>query len=128
MFDQLKAMGAVADLLKNQDKIKQAAERVRTRLETTVVTGEAAGGAVRARVSGTMQVVGMEIAPALGIAIGSVDAQQREQAESVIRDAINDALVKAQHAAKAAIEEEASALGLPGLGSNLGGFLPGLGR
>jgi DNA-binding protein YbaB len=75
-----------------------------------------------------MQVVGMEIAPALGIAIGSVDAQQREQAESVIRDAINDALVKAQHAAKAAIEEEASALGLPGLGSNLGGFLPGLGR
>lgn len=41
MFDKLKAMGAVANLMKNQEGLKVAAARVREKMENTRVNGEA---------------------------------------------------------------------------------------
>ena len=51
MFDKLKAMGAVANLMKNQEGLKVAAARVREKMENTRVNGEAGSGAARAVVS-----------------------------------------------------------------------------
>ena len=113
MFDKLKAMGAVAALKKNQDKLKDAGERIRQRAETIRVTGEAGGGAARAIVSGAMRVVSIELAPGLinGMAL---DEKTRSLAGSLIADAVNDGLRQAQTKLKAALDEEAKSLGLEG--------------
>lgn len=122
MFDQFKMMGAVAGLLKNRDAIKEAGGRIQTRLEALRIDGACEGGLVRATVSGKMQVIRIEMSEVLAAGLAS-DAD-RALAESMIADAVNDALRQAQAAVTEAIDEEGSALGLPGLGDQLGQFLP----
>jgi len=123
VFDKLKAMGAVAALMKNQDKLKDAGERIRQRSEAIRVTGEAGGGAARAVVSGSLRVLSIELAPGLvnGMAL---DEKTRGLAGSLIADAVNDGLRQAQIKLKAAIDDEARELGLEGGLPNLPG-LPG---
>jgi len=113
VFDKLKAMGAMASLMKNQDKLKDAGERIRLRAESIRVTGEAGGGAARAVVSGSMRVVSIELAPGLinGMAL---DEKTRSLAGTLITDAVNDGLRQAQTKLKAALDDEAKGLGLEG--------------
>ena len=125
MFDQLKSMGAIADLLKNQGKIKEAAERVKNELEALEVIGEAGGGIAKVVSTGTLKVVRTDIAPALASGLSSDDPEQRRLANQMIAEAVNDALTRSQHAARAAIEREAQALGIPGLAEKLTELLPG---
>jgi DNA-binding protein YbaB len=124
MFDSMKNLGALAGLMKNQDKIKTAGERVRTKLEATRVTGEAGAGAARAIVTGTLKVVSVELAPALVMGMAS-DAKTHELASSLIAEAVNNALAQAQLKMKEAIDVEAKDLGIDGLIPNggLGGLL-----
>lgn len=124
MFDKLKAMGAVAGLMKNQDEIKLAAGRVRDKMEKTTVTGEAGSGAARATVTGTLKVVSVELSPAL---VGGMNADERTRqlASSLIADAVNDAMKQAQVKIKEAIDAETKALGLEGLLPDLSSFLSG---
>ncbi len=114
MFDKFKAMGAVAGLMKNQDGIKQAAARVREKMEKTTVTGEAGSGAARAVVTGTLKVVSVELSPAL---VGGMNADERTRqlASSLIADAVNEAMRQAQLKIKEAIDVETKALGLEGM-------------
>lgn len=128
MFDQLKAMGAITDLLKNQDKMRAAAERVKDRLEAERVVGEAGGGAARVTVTGSLRVLSMEVSPALVGTFTHADPQQRALAQAVLVEATNEALTKAQGLARAAIEQEMSGMGLGGLMGKVGGLLPGFGR
>ena len=109
MFDQLKAMGAVAGLLKDK-------------MERTRVTGAAGGGAVRVTISGKLRVTDVEVMPALASSLG-VEDSGRIQLQNLILEATNDALERVQ----ALIQEEAARrmqeLGLPdmpGLGNLLG--------
>ena len=44
MFDKLKQAAALADLMKNKDKLKDAGERVREKMERTQVIGEGGAG------------------------------------------------------------------------------------
>lgn len=114
MFDKFKAMGAVAGLMKNQDGIKQAAARVREKMEKTTVTGEAGSGAARAVVTGTLKVISVELSPAL---VGGMNADERTRqlASSLIADAVNEAMRQAQLRIKEAIDVETKALGLEGM-------------
>jgi DNA-binding protein YbaB len=121
MFDNLKAMGAVAGLLKNQDKIKGAMERVKRTLAGTRVNGESGGGAVRAVVTGDLRVLSIQVDPALGA--GLADASARSAAEALIVEAVNDGLRKAQAEAGRVMSAEARELGLPDLPGGLGGLL-----
>lgn len=122
MFDQLKAMQAVAGLLKNKEKLGEAGERIKARTDAMRVTGQAGGGACRATVSGRMVVTDLVLDPAL-LAGMSVDEKTRDLATSLIRDAVNDAMVKAQEQVKELIAREAEELGLPGMSDQLGGLL-----
>lgn len=124
MFDSMKNLGALAGLMKNQDKIKSAGERVRAKLEATRVTGEAGAGAARAIVTGTLKVVSVELAPALVMGMAS-DAKTHELASSLIAEAVNNALTQAQLKMKEAIDLEAKDLGIDGLipSGGLGGLL-----
>lgn len=124
MFDKFKAMGAVAGLMKNQDALKQAAGRVREKMERTTVSGEAGSGAARATVTGTLKVVSVELSPAL---VGGMNADERTRqlASSLIADAVNEAMKQAQLKIKEAIDVETKALGLEGMLPDLAALTSG---
>lgn len=122
MFDQFKAMGAIAGLMKDKERLREAADRVKARLEAAEVTGESGGGAVRAVVNGTTTVLSVHVEPALAVGFG--DGANRAMAESLIAEAVNDGLTRARVAAQKIIEEEAEAMGLADLLPGLRGFLP----
>lgn len=122
MFEQMKAMGAIAGLLKNKDKLAEAAARVKRTLDDRPAMGEAGGGAVRVTVGSELKVTRVEITPAVvaGMTSGAAALQQIEE---LIADATNDALKRAQERIKEAIDREAKELGIEGLGDQIGGLL-----
>lgn len=117
-----KTMGAIAGLLKNRDRIDAAAKRIKEQLLATEVTGEAAGGAVRAVVGGDLKVRSINLEPAVTQGLGADDAS-RQMAQSLIVEAVNDGMTKAQQAARDIVQREAADLGLPEL-PQLSGLLP----
>lgn len=122
MLDAFKMAGTLAGLMKNKEAIKAAAERVKSRLSDVRATGTAGGGAVSVTVSGQMKVLRVELSPALAQHMG--DMGSRTMAESLIAQAMNDALAQAQALAQKELAKEAEALGLPnipGLEGMLGG-------
>lgn len=110
MLEQMKAMGAIAGLLKNKERLREVGEKAKARIDAARLTGEAGGGAVRVVVTGRMQVISVHIDPAAASAIGS---GAREDVERLIADATNDALQKAQELLKAEAARAADELGLP---------------
>jgi DNA-binding protein YbaB len=114
MFDQLKSAGALMGLLKNKEKLREAGERVRAKMEATRVIGEAGGGAARAIVTGSMRVLEVELTPGLIMGMNA-DEKTRALAGSLIAEAVNEGLRRAQLAMKEAMDEEARAMGLDGL-------------
>jgi DNA-binding protein YbaB len=114
MFDNIKSLGALAGILKNKDKLKESATRVRERMEATKVIGEAGAGAARVVVSGTMRVLEVDLAPGLVQGMAA-DERTRALAGSLIAEAVNEGLRRAQNAMKEAVDEESKALGLDGL-------------
>ncbi|MCA9298014.1 MAG: YbaB/EbfC family nucleoid-associated protein [Phycisphaerales bacterium] len=119
MFDNFKAMGAIAGLMKNKERLAEAGERVRDRLQRTKVTGEAQGGLVRVVVTGELLVESIEVAPALGAGFASDD---RSMAEALVVEATNNAIHAARDRMQEIIREEASALGIE-LPPEIGRFL-----
>lgn len=122
MFDNLKALGTISALMKNKDKLAEAAQRVRSELERTRVTGESGGGLVRAVASGEMKLISLEMSPALTAGIASSEGD-RAMASSLVTEAVNDALTRARERAQEIIRREAQALGLPELPGDIAGLL-----
>lgn len=122
MFDNLKAMTALAGLMKNQDKLKAAGERVRAKMHETRVTAEAGGGAARVTVDGTMRVHDVVLSPALVLGMAA-DARTQALAGSLIAEATNAAIALAQAKMKEAMDAEAKDLGLEGMMPDIGKFL-----
>jgi len=124
MFDAMKAMGALAGLMKNKDAIKAAGERIKTRLGEIRAAGGSGGGAVRATVSGDMKVVSITLEPAVVAGLGGRDDKTRDEVLRLIGEAINNAQDIAREMARREISKEAEALGLggiPGMENLLGG-------
>jgi nucleoid-associated protein EbfC len=122
MFDNMKMMGALAGLMKNKDKLREAGQRIKDKAEATRVEGESGMGAVRVTVNGSMKVLDVELTPGLVIGMNA-DAKTRELAGALIADAVNDGISKAQAKMKEAIDEEARALGFEGGVPGLSGLL-----
>jgi DNA-binding protein YbaB len=122
MFDSLKAAGALAGLMKNKEGLKAAGERIKARLTEIRAAGGSGGGAVRATVSGDMRVISVTLEPAA--LVGLNDLASRSMVESLIAEAVNNAMDIAKAMAQREISKEAQLLGLPeipGLQSLLGG-------
>lgn len=129
MLEQMRALGALTSLMKDRQRLADAADRVRQRLEAARVQGQAGQGAVQVTVTGTLRVVEVRIEPAVGSAF-SADPQSKALAEGFIAQATNEAMAKAQQLAKDTLAQEAKALGLPEelagqLSGSLGGALVG---
>lgn len=122
MFDKLKTMQALGSLMKNKEQLAEAGERIKGKVETMRVEGEAGGGACRAVVSGKMKLIDLTLDPAL-LAGMAIDEKTRDLATSLIKDAINDATQRAQQQVQDLISREAEELGLGDIGGQLGGFL-----
>lgn len=115
MFDQFKSLGAVAGILRNREKIREAGEELKRRLEDIRAEGEAGGGAVRVTASGDMRILNVELSPA---AMKSSDAVSRRHLESLIAEASTDALRRAKALLQGEIVRLTDELGLqniPGL-------------
>jgi len=119
MFDQLKAMGAVAGLLKDKERLREMTEQFKDKMERTRVTGAAGGGAVRVTISGKLRVTDVEVMPALSSSLG-VDDSGRVQLQNLILEATNDALERVQALIQEEAARRAQELGLPDM--------PGLGN
>ncbi|VAX41642.1 hypothetical protein MNBD_PLANCTO03-357 [hydrothermal vent metagenome] len=122
MFDQMKTMGALAGLLKNREQLAEAGARVKQTLHDNPAIGEAGGGAIRVTVGSEMKVTDIEIAPAVVAGLGAGEAALA-QVETLLVEATNDALTRAQQRLREALEREAKDLGIEGLGDQLGGLL-----
>jgi nucleoid-associated protein EbfC len=122
MFDKFKAMGAMAALLKDKDKIKAAGGRIKDAAAEIRATGEGGGGAVRVTVDGRMKVLAVDLQPALAAGMAA-DDRTRELAGNVIAEAVNAAMAAAQLKMKVVLEKEAKELGLPELPMDVAGML-----
>lgn len=122
MFDKLKSLGQMAALLKDKDRIKDVAARVKSHAAEVRAIGESGGGAVRVTADGQMRVLRVEMQPAL-VAGMAADERTRELAGTLIAGAVNDAIKAAQASMKVVIEREAKELGLPDLPGELGSML-----
>ena len=122
MFDQFKAMGALAGLLRDKDRLREMGEEFKRRLAGLRATGTAGGGAVRVTVTGRLQVESVELERALAEGL----AHDRSMGEGLIADATNDALetmqrMIAEQARNFAREHDLPDLpGADGLGGLLG--------
>ncbi len=114
MFDNIKAMGALAGLMKNKDKLKEAGERVKAKMDATRVIGEAGGGAARVIATGAMRIIEVELTHGLVLGMAA-DEKTRALAGSLIAEATNQALARAQLVMKETVDEEAKAMGLDGI-------------
>lgn len=111
MFEQMKAMGAIAGLLKNKERLREVGERMKRNLEDARLCGSAGGGAVRVIVSGRMRVHQVTVDPAAAGALA--DPASRAQVEDLIGEAMNDALERAERMVKEEASKAAQDLGLP---------------
>ena len=114
MFDQFKAVGALAGLMKDKDRMRQIADEFKQRLERLHVTGSAGGGAVCVTVSGHMLVTDVELGPALAGAPAEGGSSQT-LAQDLIRQATNDALEQMRDLIQDEARQMAEDLGLPTL-------------
>jgi DNA-binding protein YbaB len=122
MFDQFKAMGALAALMKDKDRLRAKGEEFKRRLDGIEVEGEAGSGAVRVRISGSMEVRGVDITPSLVTSMAT-DGAVTAMAEGLIAEATNKALALARQRVQQEAQRFAEELGLPdipGLGNLLG--------
>jgi DNA-binding protein YbaB len=122
MFDRFKQMGALASLLQNKDKLKEAGARIKEKAAEIRAIGEGGAGAVRVVVDGRMKVLSVELTHALATGMAN-DDRTRELAGSLIADAVNAAQASAQEMMRTIIEREAGELGLGELGDELGNLI-----
>ncbi|MEL6312267.1 MAG: YbaB/EbfC family nucleoid-associated protein [Pseudomonadota bacterium] len=105
----MKMMGKLAGLLKNKSKLEAAAQDIKVQLESLRVEGQAGNGAVRAVATGSMKIESVRIDPALAAGLMTED---RAMAEGLVTHAVNDALIRAQEAARQIVQRHADELGL----------------
>ena len=116
MFDSLKAMGALTQLMKNKEAIAASFAKVQAELGERLITVEGAKQAdglpgVTVVVTGKLQVVSTSISPAL--LATAVDEPSRARLGAIVSAATNAALKRAKEVAAEEIAKEAKALGLP---------------
>ena len=121
MFDQLKNLKSIAGLMGNADELKAKFEKMQAELARIEVDADAGAGAVRVVVNGKMQVLRVQLDPAMISALAGDGAEaDKEMIEELIVSATNAAMEKAQQAVKQQMAELTGGLNLPGLDGLLG--------
>lgn len=118
MFDKMGQMKELMSLIGNAGKLREKAEAVQEELARTHITGEAGGGAVKFTVTGRMEVVRVDIDPALvkGFSSGG-DKADKAALEQLIAAAAGQAMTQAQEIMREKLSGALGGMQLPpGLG------------
>ncbi len=121
MFDQLKNLKSLAGLMGNAGEIKEKFEQMQAELARIEIEADAGAGAVRVTVNGKMQILQVNLDPAMITALAGEGADaDKVMIEELIVAATNAAMEKAQLAVKDQMAELTGGMNLPGLDGLLG--------
>ena len=124
MFESIKGMAGMANLMRDLPRIKARMDKVRQDLANISVQAETGGGAVKATANGQLRIVGVHVDHALiSSLIDPANPDDRSMAEDLIVGAVNAALEKARERAEQELANAAAELNLPIPASGLGGLL-----
>lgn len=94
------------ELMKQAKQVKDKMEQAKQELAATVVVGQSGAGAVKVRMNGSFDAIGVEIDEAL-------QNEDKEILEDLICAAINDAVRKIEQESRQAMRGMAGFAGLP---------------
>ncbi|MGD1275837.1 MAG: YbaB/EbfC family nucleoid-associated protein [Tepidisphaeraceae bacterium] len=107
MFDALKNLGSLADLLKQSRQIQEKLGALQEELSRKQVSADAGGGMVEATVNGKLELVKLRIDKT------KIDPSDTEMLEDVITAAISAAQAKAAELMRQEMQKAAGDLGIP---------------
>jgi len=107
MFDQLKNLGNLGDLMKKAQEMQDQVRKLQEELAAKHVTAEAGGGMVQATVNGRMELVKLRIDK------GKIDVNDTEMLEDVIVAAVHAAQARAADVIREEMQRKAGEFGLP---------------
>jgi DNA-binding YbaB/EbfC family protein len=107
MFDGLKNLNNLRDLMKNAGQLQSRMQEMQERLGQQRITADSAAGAVAATVNGKMELVSLHIDKT------RVDPTDTELLEDLIVAAVAAAQAKAAETVKQSMASMASEMGLP---------------
>jgi DNA-binding YbaB/EbfC family protein len=109
VFKGLGDLGKMSGMLKQAMEVKQNIEAYKEKLGEERIEASAGGGMVTVVMSGTMEVISMTIDPEV------IDREESEMLETLIRAAMNEAIVKAKEMVHSKMSELTGGLDVPGL-------------
>ncbi len=96
----------LTDIMKQAQQMQEGLAEAQAAVKQIEVTGEAGAGLVAVRMSGAMEVLGIQIDP-------SVLAEEKEMLEDLLGAAVNDAVRKAQASAQEKMAGVTAGINLP---------------
>lgn len=119
MFDNLKAMGAIASLMKNKEKIAEAMQRVQRNLEERRITVNSPDNSVQVVMTAKTKLEAITFSPEALTAAAS-DPFAKAKLERTIIGAMAAAQARAVEIVKQEVDREAKELGIPELADSAG--------
>ena len=114
MFDGLKNLGALRDIMGKAQEMQQNMQRMQEELARKQVSADAGGGMIHATVNGKLELIAVKIDKS------RVDVNDTEMLEDLIVAAVRAAQAKAAQEMQAEMQKLAAGMGLPP------GALPGM--
>src|SRR2546421_2030022 len=107
MFDALKNLGNLPDLMKKAREMQDQMKRMQEEMAKKTVTADAGGGMVQATVNGRLELVKLKIDKT------KIDVNDTEMLEDVVIAAIHGAQNKAAEMMQTEMQRIAAEMGLP---------------
>ncbi len=108
MFKGLGNLGDMGKMLKQAMEMKQKMEALKEELADEEVEASA-GGMVRVRMNGRMELLELEIQPDI------ISPEQREELEVIVRTAVNEGIRKTQAMMQERMQELTGGMDIPGI-------------
>jgi len=103
------SLGDLGGLLRQAKKMQRQVTEVQEEMAKTEFEGRSGGGAVKVRINGAREFLGIEINPEV------VDPKEVDMLEDLVGAALKEALKKAEEANSAAMKGVTGGMGLPGM-------------
>ena len=110
MFDKLKAAAGLAGMLKDLPRMQERLLQVKDELGRIQYVGHSSCRRVRAVMNGRIELVSVDIDPAIANAATNL---ARAELQTAVTEAINDAIRHARREAATRISQTAAEMGIP---------------
>ncbi len=104
-------LGDLGGIVKQAKQMKGKMEELKAQLADETIEAGAGGGMVNITVNGKMEVLAVKIDPEV------IDKEEAEMLETLVRAAVNEALVKVQAMVKEKMTELTGGIDIPGVTS-----------